>query len=200
LEDSPAYSLGNYPQGRKNSDIFANLVSQTNPAGKSENETKDKAVSGDPNTAIYSEESLVGYRWFDTRKAPVMYPFGYGLTYTTFHYATLSTDKDRYGENDTIAISFNLKNTGSTPADEVVQVYVHRINPSVEWPYKELKAFSRVGLNPGKSKLVALEIPVRSLQYWNEKLHGWADDLCDIEILVGASAGDIKLKKTVHLK
>ena len=93
-----------------------------------------------------------------------------------------------------------MKNTGAAAAEEVAQVYVHRINPSVEWPYKELKAFSRVALNPGESKVVALEIPVKSLQYWNEKRHAWDDDLCDIEILVGASAGDIKLKKTIHLK
>ena len=85
-------------------------------------------------------------------------------------------------------------------AEEVVQVYVRRINPSVEWPYKELKAFSRVALNRGESKTVTLQIPVKSLQYWDEKLHAWNDDLCDIELLVGASAGDIKLKKTVHLK
>jgi beta-glucosidase len=200
LEDSPAYALGNYPQGKKSSDVFSNLVSQTNPAAKSEVEVADKTVNSDPNTAKYSEESLVGYRWFDTRKAPVMYPFGYGLTYTTFKYATLAADKSSYGKNDTMAISFKLTNAGSAPAEEVAQVYVHRINPAVEWPYKELKAFSRIGLNPGESKVVILKIPVTSLQYWNEKLHAWDDDLCDIEILVGASAGDIKLKKTVHLK
>jgi beta-glucosidase len=200
LEDSPAYALGNYPQGRKSADIFANLVSQTNPAGKSESEAAGKTANSDPNSAKYSEESLVGYRWFDTRKAAAMYPFGYGLTYTAFEYTALAANKDRYGKNDTIAISFKLKNTGSAAAEEVAQVYVHRINPSVEWPYKELKAFSRVAMNPGESKVVALEIPVRNLRYWNEKLHAWDDDLCDIEILVGASAGESRLKKTVHLK
>jgi beta-glucosidase len=200
LQDSPAYALGNYPQGRKNSDILANLVSQTNPGGKPEETTAGNPVNGDPNAAVYSEESLVGYRWFDTRSAPVMYPFGYGLTYTEFKYATLSTNKVTYGKNDTIAISFNLKNTGTAAAEEVSQVYVHRINPSVEWPYKELKAFSRVALNPCESKAVALEIPVKSLQYWNDQRHVWDDDLCDIEILVGASAGDIKLRKKIQLK
>ncbi len=200
LQDSPAYALGNYPQGRKGSDIFANLVSQTNPGGKPEEATAGNPINSDPNTAMYSEESLVGYRWFDTRKAPVTYPFGYGLTYTAFKYATLSTNKSSYGKNDTIAISFKLKNTGAAAAEEVAQVYVHRINPSIEWPYKELKAFSRVALNPGESKAVALKIPVKDLQYWNEKKRAWDDDFCDIEILIGASAGDIKLRKTIHLK
>jgi len=200
LQDSPAYALGNYPQGRKSSDVFANLVLQTNPGGKPEEATAGNPANNDPNTAMYSEESLVGYRWFDTRKNPVMYPFGYGLTYAEFKYATLTTSKGTYGENDTIAISFKLRNSGAMAAEEVAQVYVHRINPSVEWPYKELKAFSRVALNPGESKVVTLEIPVKSLQYWNDKRHAWDDDLCDLEILVGASAGDIKLRKTIHLK
>jgi beta-glucosidase len=197
LEDSPAYALGNYPQGVKKADVFANLVAETEAVDK----PKDEAAKGnDPNTAYYSEESLVGYRWFDTKNLPVMYPFGYGLTYTTFEYKNLKTDKAKYGKNDVITVSFDLKNTGKIAADEVVQAYVHRINPSVEWPAKELKAFSRVALNPGESKTVTLEIPVKNLQYWNEKKHAWDDDLCNIELQVGASAGDIILKKEVGLK
>jgi len=197
LEDSPAYSLGNYPQGAKKADVFANLVAETEAVDK----PKDEAAKGnDPNTAYYSEESLVGYRWFDTKKLPVMYPFGYGLSYTTFEYKNLKTDKTKYGKNDVIAVSVEVKNTGKVAADEVVQMYVHRINPSVEWPEKELKAFSRVPLNPGESKTVTLEIPVKNLQYWNEKKHAWDDDLCNIELQVGASAGDVILKKEVGLK
>jgi beta-glucosidase len=197
LEDSPAYALGNYPQGVKKADVFANLVAETEAVDK----PKDEAAKGnDPNTAYYSEESLVGYRWFDTKKLPVMYPFGYGLTYTTFEYKNLKTDNAKYGKNDVITVSVDLKNTGKMAADEVVQVYVHRINPSVEWPAKELKAFSRVALNPGESKTVKLEIPVKNLQYWNEKKHAWDDDLCNIELQVGASAGDVILKKEVGLK
>jgi beta-glucosidase len=197
LEDSPAYALGNYPQGVKKADVFANLVAETEAVDK----PKEEAAKGnDPNTAYYSEESLVGYRWFDTKKLPVMYPFGYGLTYTTFEYKNLKTDKAKYGKNDVIAVSVEVKNTGKMAADEVVQVYVHRINPAVEWPEKELKAFSRVPLNPGESKTVKLEIPVKNLQYWNEKKHTWDNDLCNIELQVGASAGDVILKKEVGLK
>jgi beta-glucosidase len=158
------------------------------------------ALRTDPITAYYSEESLVGYRWYDTKNVPVMYPFGYGLTYTTFNYANLKTDNESYGKNDTITLAFELKNTGNTTADEVVQAYVHRINPSVEWPQKELKAFSRIPLNPGENKTVTLEIPVKNLQYWNKNKHAWDDDLCNIELLVGASAGDIKLKKEITIR
>jgi beta-glucosidase len=199
LEDSPAYALHNYPQGDKNSDIFANLVSKTDAAGKAPVAT-DKTQKSDPNSAFYSEESLVGYRWYDTKKIHVMYPFGHGLTYTTFEYSNLKTNKQKYGKNDVITVSLNLKNTGKMSADEVVQVYVHRINPSVEWPEKELKAFTRIPLNRDENKEIKLEIPVKDLMYWNEKTHSWDNDLCRIEILVGASAGDIKLKKEVTLK
>lgn len=196
LEDSPAYSLGNYPQDAKSADIFANLVSETESAEKAKERIKKDAK----NIAVYSEESLVGYRWFDTKNIKVMYPFGYGLTYTTFQYDNLKTNQEKYGKDDVIAVSVDLKNTGKTTADEVAQVYVHRVNPSVEWPEKELKAFSRVTLNPGESKTVKLEIPVKDLKYWNEKKQAWDDDLCKIQVLVGASAGDIKLKKEIALK
>ena len=199
LEDSPAYALGNYPQGKKGADIFADLVSQTEKVEKSKDDASEKELKNDPNTAIYSEESLVGYRWFDTKNIPVMYPFGYGLTYTNFEYTDLKTTKDTYGKDDVITVSFELKNTGSVAADEVAQAYVHRINPSVEWPNKELKAFSRVTLKPGESKTVKLNIPVKSLQYWNEATQSWADDLCNIELQVGANVSDIKLQKKIAL-
>ena len=197
LQDSPAYALGNYPQGVKKADVFANLVAETEAVDKPKEEA---ANSNDPNTAYYSEESLVGYRWFDTKKLPVMYPFGHGLTYTTFEYSKLKTNKKAYGKTDVITVSVKLKNSGKVAAEEVAQVYVHRINPSVEWPEKELKAFARVPLNPGESKAVTLEIPVKNLQYWNEKKQSWDDDLCKIELQIGASAGEIKLKKEVTLK
>lgn len=200
LEDSPAYALGNYPQGKKGADVFANLVSETGKTDKTEDQAGENKLNEDPHTAYYSEESLVGYRWFDTKNLPVMYPFGHGLTYTSFEYSGLSTDREKYGKNDMISLTLDLKNTGSATADEVVQAYVHRINPSVEWPAKELKAFSRVTLSPGESRRVTLEIPVRSLQYWDEKLQAWNDDLCHIQLQVGASAGDIRLRKEVTLK
>ncbi len=199
LEDSPAYALGNYPQGRAGADIFADLVSETDSINKIQNNSGVEIINNDPNTAYYSEESLVGYRWFETKDKPVMYSFGYGLTYAEFQYSNLRTSKEKYDSKDVINLSFELENTGTMIADEVVQVYVHRINSSVEWPEKELKAFSRVTLSPGENKMVTLEIPVESLQYWNESLQVWDDDLCTLELQIGASVQDIKLKKEVSL-
>ncbi len=200
LEDSPAYALSNYPQGGRDRDVFAGLVEETNPELSSDAEAQDINKFSDPNTACYSEESLVGYRWFDTRKKPVMYPFGYGMTYTSFEYSSPKTDRERYGKNDVIRLSVDLENKGNLSADEVVQAYVRRVNPSVEWPYKELKAFSRVALDAGEKKTVALEIPVKNLRYWNESIQDWDYDLCSIELLVGASAEDIKARKKVILE
>lgn len=200
LEDSPAYALGNYPQGTKNADVFVDLVEESEGDLTAKGEKEEVATGEDPNKAYYSEGLLVGYRWFDTKELPVMYPFGYGLTYTTFEYSALNTDKSECAANEEISLSFNLKNSGDFTADEVAQVYVHRVNPSVEWPSKELKAFSRVTLSAGEQKTISLEIPVSELRYWNEETQSWEDDLCDIEILVGASVNDIKLNKKVSLK
>jgi beta-glucosidase len=198
LEDSPAYVLGNYPQGSERSDVFADLV--TDSGSGEQSDRQQEMGRKDPNVADYSEESLVGYRWFDARNIPVMYPFGYGLTYADFRYADLMTDKESYRRKDVIAVTLALENTGSVTADEVVQIYVHRINPSVEWPEKELKAFSRTTLDPGESRKITLQVPVESLRYWNESRQAWDDDLCDIELRVGASADDIRLKKRIVLR
>jgi beta-glucosidase len=199
LEDSPAYALGNYPQNDRNADVFASLVS-TGDTAVQNREARAKALQNDPDNAYYSEESLVGYRWFDTKKVPVMYPFGHGLTYAGFKYSNLRSDKKTYYQNEVITITFELQNTGEMSADEVVQVYVHRIDPSVEWPQKELKAFERVTLDPAESKTVSLLVPVKSLMYWNETKHAWDYDPCRMELLVGASAGDTRLNRKIRLR
>ncbi|MFZ2338232.1 MAG: glycoside hydrolase family 3 C-terminal domain-containing protein [Bacteroidales bacterium] len=199
LEDSPAYALRNYPQNDRNGDVFAKLVSTGDPAVQNQ-DARAEALKEDPDNAYYTEESLVGYRWFDTKNVPVMYPFGHGITYARFEYSNLKTDKKTYSETDVITITFRLQNTGVIAADEVVQAYVHRIDPSVEWPEKELKAFDRVTLAPGESKTISLSIPAKSLMYWNETKHAWDNDLCRMELLVGASATDTRLMRKIRLR
>jgi beta-glucosidase len=199
LEDSPAYALGNFPQNERKADVFANLVTTGDTTEKGK-EASPGELQKDRDNALYTEESLVGYRWFDTKNIAVMYPFGHGLTYTRFEYSNLKTDKKSYGETDVITLTFKLKNTGTLPADEVVQAYVHRIDPSAEWPEKELKAFERVSLAPGEARTVKLSVPAVSLMYWNETEDAWANDPCRMELLVGASATDIKLKRKIRLR
>jgi len=188
LEDSPAYSLKNYPQTSDTSpDIFVNLVDGS--------DSKRKAAStGNKNVAYYSEELLVGYRWFDTKNIKPLFPFGHGLSYASFQYADIKTDKAKYALEETIKVSVNVTNTGKTDADEVVQAYIHRLNNKIFFPYKELKSFDRVSLKAGETKTVTLEIPVKNLRYWDEKKYDWVLEKGTVEILVGASSGDIRLK------
>ncbi len=194
LEDSPAYALGNFPQTDApiGEDVFVSLVG---------NRSADELQNGSDNrnTAVYSEDLLVGYRWFDTKEKPVRYPFGYGLSYTTFEYSDIAVNKEKFSAKDNIEVTFTLTNSGSADADEIAQLYVHRIDATVEWPYKELKAFQRVSLKAGESESVTLTIPVEQLKYWNEEIHDWSLENGQIELLLGANAGDIRLNRIVEI-
>lgn len=150
--------------------------------------------------APYTEDIYVGYRWFDAQNIKPLYPFGHGLSYTTFAYASMETGKDIYDTDEVIKVTFQLENTGNYTAEEVVQLYVHRPDPKVEWPEKELKAFKRVSLDPGKSTKVTLEIPAEALRYWNETTDEWVSDPGKIEFLLGTSSRDIKLRKTISIR
>ncbi|HRW95640.1 MAG TPA: glycoside hydrolase family 3 C-terminal domain-containing protein [Bacteroidales bacterium] len=150
--------------------------------------------------APYTEDIYVGYRWFDAQNIEPIYPFGHGLSYTTFAYASMETGKDIYDTDEVIKVTFQLENTGNYTAEEVVQLYVHRPDPKVEWPEKELKAFKRVSLDPGKSTKVTLEIPAETLRYWNKTTDEWVSDPGKIEFLLGTSSRDIKLRKTISIR
>ena len=193
LEESPAFALGNFPQKSEvEGDLFGNQYRQDIQGQRAFR----RPAAPDAN---YSEGMLVGYRWFDTKKVEPLYPFGYGLSYVNFSYSDIKTDKNSYKENGTIKVSFNLKNEGDMEADEVAQLYVHRVDAKVEWPYKELKAFDRITLAPGETKVVTLEVPVESLRYWDVKSNSWQLENGTIEILVGGSSADTKLSATVKI-
>jgi beta-glucosidase len=192
LEDSPAYALGNYPQTDEvTSDVFVDLVN--NAPGSVAMDASDR------NKAYYSEGLLVGYRWFDTRNIAPEYPFGHGLSYVTFDYSNLATNKSKYRADDTITVTVDVTNSGNQEADEVVQLYVERTGASVEWPAKELKAFQRVTVEAGQTKTVTLEVPVSSLRYWDEAAGDWALEHSGIRLLVGASSRDIRLTADIAI-
>lgn len=139
----------------------------------------------------------MGYRWFDTKGMPVLYPFGHGLSYASFDYANISSDKSNYAAGDVIKISFDLTNKGAMEADEVVQLYVRRLDAKVEWPHKELKAFKRTTLGAGNTQTITLEVPVAELRYWDEATNGWQLENGNIEVLVGGSSAELPLKTTI---
>ncbi|MDR1728915.1 MAG: glycoside hydrolase family 3 C-terminal domain-containing protein [Acidobacteriota bacterium] len=193
LEDSPAYALGSYkPAPKMTPDVFRELVR----SGKFAPPDPD-----DPsNVAEYSEDLLVGYRWFDTKNIEPLYPFGHGLSYATFDYADIATGKGEYKEGDVIEVTFDLANRGESEADEVAQLYVSRVGAKTEWPAKELKAFQRVNLKAGERKRVTLAVPVAQLRHWDEARHKWALEGGVIDIAVGSSSRDIRLTKRVAVK
>ena len=196
LEDSPAYALGNFPQKQEETDVFAAAHRDDITGGQQGPRMPRQRVSP---KAYYTEGMYVGYRWFDTKNVPVMYAFGHGLSYVTFDYANIETNKKSYKANDVIKVTFDLTNNGDMVADEVAQLYVTRLDATVEWPVKELKAFDRITLQPGETKSVTLEVPVSSLRYWNVETHDWALENGNIEIMVGTASDDLRLKTQVAI-
>jgi beta-glucosidase len=155
---------------------------------------------GDSIKQIYKEDILVGYRWHDTKKIPALFPFGYGLSYTTFEYGKASADKKEYGKNDIIKVSFTLTNKGNVDGAESVQVYTSQEKPSMERPAKELKAFKKVFLKAGETQNVELSIPVKDLAFFNDKAHEWVVESDKFTLHCAASSADIKSSVTVNVK
>ena len=187
LEDSPAYALGNFPGPNAGGDLFTLMFRPD--VMKMSREERQKLIDSLPKPeSHYTEESLVGYRWFDTKEVKPMYAFGHGLSYVEFEYGQPTVKADK----DAVKVKFTIKNCGDMPADEVAQLYVHRLESKVEWPAKELKAFKRVSLGAGETKTVSLEIPVKDLRYWSEETNAWELEHGKIQILVGSASDDIR--------
>lgn len=148
----------------------------------------------------YQEDILVGYRWFDTKGLPVVYPFGYGLSYTTFDFGPLTTDRATYHPNDTIHATFTLTNTGKRKGAEVAQLYVSDPECSVLRPTKELKAFRKIFLAPGEKQTVALAVPVGSLSFWDETAGKFVVEPGRFILHLATSARNIKQTITVTVK
>ena len=187
LEDSPAYAMGNFPDKNTGGDLFSLMYRPD--VMKMSREERQKLIDSMPKPeSHYTEEFYVGYRWFDTKNVKPMYAFGHGLSYVTFEYDDLKAVAGK----DAIKVSFKLENEGAMPADEVVQLYVTRIDSQVEWPTKELKAFQRVSLGAGETKVVNLEIPMKDLRYWNEATGAWDLEHGKLQLLLGAASDDIR--------
>ncbi len=186
------------------------LSGKVNPSGKmpfttpvSLDQSPAHALGNFPGRDLkvnYEEDILVGYRWFDTKGLPVVYPFGYGLSYTTFDYSNLNTDKETYDQADTIQATFTLTNTGDREGAEVAQLYVSDPVCSVMRPVKELKGFDKVFLKPGESRRITLDIPVSSLAFYSEAQSQFVVEPGEFILQLGASASDIKQKISVEVK
>ena len=187
LEDSPAFALGNFPDKTQGGDLFT-LMFRGDVLKMSAEERQAMMDARPKPVSQYTEGSLVGYRWYDTKGVQPMYAFGHGLSYVSFAYGAMKATAGR----NAVKVSFGLTNEGGMDADEVVQLYVARPGATVEWPAKELKAFARVSLKAGETRTVTLEIPLKDLRYWNVDTNAWDLEHGTLQLLLGAASDDIR--------
>ncbi len=154
---------------------------------------------GDSVNVQYKEDILVGYRWLDTKKIEPLFPFGYGLSYTTFAYSKPTVDTAELNPNGTVKVSFTLTNTGKVNGAETAQLYVSKPKSAVARAEKELKAFKKVFLKVGESETLTIEVPVGSLAYYNEAKQGWEVESGNYSLLLGSSSREIKGKVGVKV-
>ena len=148
----------------------------------------------------YKEGIYVGYRWTDKDRIKPTFAFGHGLSYTQFAISNLRSDKNLMNQNDSITFTVNVKNTGKRAGAETIQLYIHDVKASVDRPYKELKGFQKVYLQPGESKDVNITIHKQALSFYDETAASWKAEAGKFEALVGNASDQLKLKKAFELK
>lgn len=154
---------------------------------------------GSPVSVEYRESIYIGYRYYDKAQKEVLFPFGYGLSYTSFAYSALKLSKKKIKDTEKLTVSFKIKNIGETAGAEIAQVYVCDKESTVFRPEKELKGFVKVYLEPGEEKNISVELDKRSFAFYNTAIHDWYVESGDFDILVGASSRDIKLTGKVNV-
>jgi hypothetical protein len=175
------------------------LFGKSNPCGKLPMTFMNKLDPrldrrGDGRKVVYREGMEVGYRYYDKHPEDVWFPFGHGLSYTTFEYSNIKVTPDKSNNPDeTVTVTFDITNTGDVKGKEIAQIYVQQHDPSVVRPIKELKEFAKVELEPGETKSVSVTLNKRSFAYYNTCLHDWYAEPDTYHILVGASSTDIRL-------
>ncbi|NEN84970.1 beta-glucosidase family protein [Paenibacillus elgii] len=184
------------------------LFGDANPCGKLA-ETFPKQLSHNPSylnfpgegdKVEYKEGLFVGYRYYDAKQIEPLFPFGHGLSYTTFEYTGLTVDKREIRDTETVRICVRVRNTGELPGKEIVQLYVRDVQANVIRPEKELKGFEKVELAPGEEKTVEFVLEKRAFAYYNPELQDWHVETGDFEILIGKSSAELVLQETVRVQ
>lgn len=148
----------------------------------------------------YKEGIYVGYRWADKQKTRPAFAFGHGLSYTTFALSNLRASRKSLAPSDSISFTVTVANTGHKAGGETVQLYIHDVESSVDRPYKELKGFQKVFLQPGESRDVTITIGRDALSFWSEQDNGWRAEPGEFEALVGTASDDLPLKAAFTLE
>jgi beta-glucosidase len=184
------------------------LLAKVNPSGKLAESwpfTESDSPSHDyfpgyPLTVEYRECLFIGYRYYDTARKAVRYPFGYGLSYTQFEYSGLKLSTAKIKDTDMLTVTCTVKNTGSVAGSEIVQLYVSCKDSIIIRAEQELKGFEKVQLNPGESKTVTFTLSRRDFAYYNTEIKDWHVESGDYEVRIGASSRDIRLKSMAHVE
>ena len=155
---------------------------------------------GEVGKVYYGEGLFIGYRYYDEKQVPVQFPFGFGLSYTSFEYSNLKVSQQSFKDIDGVVVSVDVKNVGQVTGKEIVQVYVHDQKCSLRRPKKELKGFTKVELQPGETKTVTIPLDFRAFAFYHPGYHRWITESGEFEILVGASSADIRQKVNVNLE
>lgn len=154
---------------------------------------------GENGRVRYGEGIFVGYRYYEKKKVAPLFPFGFGLSYTTFRYDNLRLSADVVAPDDRLAVQIDITNTGQVAGQEVVQLYVRDIAARLARPEKELKGFAKVVLQPGETKTVTLHLDREALAYWDDAQHAWVAEAGEFEVLVGSSSQDIRARAVFRL-
>ena len=206
--DSVAAVLNSYLGGQAGAGAVADIISgKVNPSGKlpetypmtyADTPAKNN-FPGNPASVEYRESVYIGYRYYEKASKAVRYPFGFGLSYTTFEYSDIKLDKAAMNEDEKLKVTFTVKNTGAVAGYETAQLYVADKESTIYRPTKELKGFKKVWLEPGESKEVEIELCKRAFAFYNVNISDWCVESGEFDILVGASSADIRLTATVNV-
>ncbi|RPJ39504.1 MAG: glycosyl hydrolase, partial [Chloroflexi bacterium] len=155
---------------------------------------------GENGQVRYGEGLFIGYRYYDAREVPVQFPFGFGLSYTTFEYSNPRVSASTFKDVDGVIVSVDVTNTGKMAGKETVQVYIHDPESSLVRPPKELKGFARVELQPGETRTVSIPLDFRAFAFYHPGYAQWVTESGAFTLLIGASSADIRCRQTVTLE
>ena len=173
-------------------------TSETYPLSFEDNPTYGN-YPGQPVVSEHKESVYIGYRYYDTAEKEVLFPFGYGLSYTTFEYSDLELSSSNIKDTDDLTVTFKIKNTGDVDGAEIAEIYVADQESTIFRPKKELRAFKKVFLKAGEEKEVSVTLSKRAFAFYNVELQDWQVETGLFDIMVGASSRDIRLTKAVNI-
>ena len=155
---------------------------------------------GDARGTEYREGVFVGYRYYDKKEMDVLFPFGHGLSYTSFEYSDLRLSANQIRDTDALTVTCTVKNTGSRAGKAVAQLYVGQVGGEVIRPVRELKGFEKVELAPGEAKQISFTLDKRAFAHWKDDIHDWYVETGDFSVEIGASSRDLPLKAAVKVE